>query len=262
RKISAAIADLEKIPVILPEGSTGDSSVPGEAEYQEGRERKQPGEEPTHPAVQEETRYPAKEREEPPKPVTEETAGPAVKPGPVYPEEETGRFPGEKEPEHTAENREIVREGGQPYYSSGGAVQAREEKGHEYPEGKSPGFPEGLDNETLGQLLMGRILSLHGVQAVSIFGRGRSLISVGNTDLDSLVLIAEDILDAAKEISTVIDTGSLLHLTLQIPAGNVIITPYFNEYLCVFTDPTVNLGQVRKILKEIPARPETRRSGT
>jgi len=113
-------------------------------------------------------------------------------------------------------------------------------------------LPSGLNLEDLAYLLLGRILRLPGVQAVSIFGRGKSVLSFGNVELDSLVVLAEDMLHAAKEISSVMRTGSFVHLTLQIPSGKVIVAPYFNEYLCILTSPGVNLGQIRKILKEIP----------
>lgn len=113
-------------------------------------------------------------------------------------------------------------------------------------------LPSGLDLEDLAYLLLGRILRLPGVQAVSIFGRGKSVLSIGNMELDSLVVLAEDMLHAAREISSVMRTGSFVHLTLQIPSGKVIVAPYFNEYLCILTSPGVNLGQIRKILKEIP----------
>jgi len=114
-------------------------------------------------------------------------------------------------------------------------------------------LPSGLDTENLAHLLLRRMLRLPGVQAVSIFGRGTSVLSIGKVELDSLVVLAEDMLEAAKEISTVMHTGPFVHLTLQIPAGKVIIAPYFNEYLCILTSPEVNLGQIRKILKDIPA---------
>jgi len=113
-------------------------------------------------------------------------------------------------------------------------------------------LPSGLDVENLAHLLLGRMLRLQGVQAVSIFGRGKSVLSIGDVELDSLVVLAEDMLHAAKDISSVMRTGAFVHLTLQIPAGKVIIAPYFNEYICILTSPGVNLGQIRKILKEIP----------
>ncbi len=259
RADSAVIADEKKIPVIVREETTTTSPVPPEADYQDRGRREQPGEKTKGPAVKGVAGHPVDEFVERSEPSTGETAGPAAGPGPEFPVKERGRSAGHEEPGYTLEDEETTR-GEQPGYPAGGEEQ--EEEAQVSPEGESRGYPEGLDSEILGHLLMGRILSLPGVQAVSIFGRGGSLLSVGTTDLDSLVLFAEDIFDAAKRIRAVIPTGPLLHLTLQIPAGNVIVTPYFNEYLCIFTDPKVNLGRVRKILKEIPARPDTRRNGT
>lgn len=123
-------------------------------------------------------------------------------------------------------------------------------------------LPSGLDVENLAQLLLGRMLRLQGVQAVSIFGRGKSVLSIGDVELDSLVVLAEDMLHAAKDISSVMRTGAFVHLTLQIPAGKVIIAPYFNEYICILTSPGVNLGQIRKILKEIPETGGPGRTGS
>lgn len=120
-------------------------------------------------------------------------------------------------------------------------------------------LPSGLDTVNLAHLLLGRMVRLPGVQAVSIFGRGTSVLSIGKVELDSLVVLAEDMLQAAKGISSVMRTGPFVHLTLQIPAGKVIIAPYFNEYLCILTTPDVNLGQIRKILKDIPSATDTGR---
>jgi predicted regulator of Ras-like GTPase activity (Roadblock/LC7/MglB family) len=111
----------------------------------------------------------------------------------------------------------------------------------------------GPDIEEVGKLLLGQIIKKKGVQAVSIFGRGTNVLSIGDVNLESLVILAEDMLQTAKNISSVIDTGSFVHLTLQIPGGTVIITPYYDEYLCILTTSGVNLGQIRKILRDIHA---------
>lgn len=274
REVVVESGGKEVVPVVLPDAPRGSVIVPEGAEYHKEERREIPGEEPKGPAGQELPVYPRKETEKPLERQEEGSKGPSGIIEPVYPEEEPWKsleqkgpeYPDEKiqrpleEEEPVSHDREKMASGeGEPVYL---VVDMPAPEESAYPEGELPGYPDGLDNETLGHLLMGRILRLPGVQAVSIFGRGRSLLSVGNADIDSLVLIAEDILEAAKGISTVINTGPLLHLTLQIPTGNLIITPYFNEYLCIFTGPKVNLGQVRKILKEIPARSETRRNGT
>ncbi|HVP94398.1 MAG TPA: hypothetical protein VMS89_04415 [Methanoregulaceae archaeon] len=105
----------------------------------------------------------------------------------------------------------------------------------------------------IGELLLGQIIGLPGVIAVSIFKRGMNILSIGDISLENLIDIAEDLIGSAKEVSSVMKTGPFVQMTLQIPAGNVIIAPYWDEYLCILTRPGINLGQIRKILRDIPA---------
>lgn len=166
---------------------------------------------------------------------------PHAEPGPLHRETEKEKPPG-------STGGAAVRAGGgsSPHKKPRESAQFAKDE-------KAVVLPSGLDTENLAHLLLGRMLRLPGVQAVSIFGKGSSVLSIGNVELDSLVILAEDMLEAAKEISSVMRTGPFVHLTLQIPAGKVIIAPYFNEYLCILTSPEVNLGQIRKILKDIPS---------
>jgi len=110
----------------------------------------------------------------------------------------------------------------------------------------------------VGELLLGQILSLSGVIAVSIFKRGMNVLSIGDMSLENLIDVAEDLIESAREVSTVMRTGPFVQMTLQIPAGNIIIAPYWDEYLCILTDPGVNIGQIRKILREIPTGNKSR----
>lgn len=114
-------------------------------------------------------------------------------------------------------------------------------------------YPNGLDTDVIAQLLLGKILRLPHVQALTIFGKGTPVLSMGDINLEPVVVFADDILQVTRDISSVMETGPFLHYTLQVPSGNIIIAPYFDEYLCILTDPKINLGVVRKILKEIPA---------
>lgn len=105
----------------------------------------------------------------------------------------------------------------------------------------------------VGELLLGQIVGLPGVVAVSIFKQGMNILSIGDISLEGLIDDAEDLIGSAKEVSSVIRTGPFVQMTLQIPSGNVIIAPYWDEYLCILTRSGVNLGQIRKILRDIPA---------
>jgi hypothetical protein len=40
-------------------------------------------------------------------------------------------------------------------------------------------------------------------------------------------------------------------MTLQIPEGNVIVAPYEEYYLCLLTTRTINIGHIRRILRDL-----------
>jgi hypothetical protein len=104
----------------------------------------------------------------------------------------------------------------------------------------------------VGDLILGQIINLPGVLAVTIFRRGLNVLSIGEIDPDNLVDVAEDLINSAKGLSSVMRTGPFIQVTLQIPAGNIIIAPYYDEYVCILTSPGINLGQIRKIIRELP----------
>jgi hypothetical protein len=106
-----------------------------------------------------------------------------------------------------------------------------------------------------GELLLGQIINLPGVIAVSIFNRRMNILSIGDINLEYLVDVAEDLIESVKGIIPILKTGPFIQMTLQIPAGNLIIAPYWDEYLCILTNQEINLGQIRKILRDIPAGP-------
>jgi hypothetical protein len=121
---------------------------------------------------------------------------------------------------------------------------------------KPPPVSFASDDEVVanvGELLLGQIIGLPGVIAVSIFKRGMNVLSIGDISLENLIEVAEDLIGSAREVSSVMRTGPFVQMTLQIPAGNIIIAPYWDEYLCILTNQEINLGQIRKILREIPA---------
>jgi hypothetical protein len=47
------------------------------------------------------------------------------------------------------------------------------------------------------------------------------------------------------------DWGSFVHMTLQIPGANVIIGSYRDYHLCLLTTQTINIGHVRRILRDL-----------
>ncbi|WAC04255.1 MAG: roadblock/LC7 domain-containing protein [Methanoregula sp.] len=114
-------------------------------------------------------------------------------------------------------------------------------------------LPE-TDMRMIAQIMLGRIKTLQGVIAVLIFNKDMKLVSIGDVNLESLVAAAEDMLMTVGQLDSIMEWGSFVQMTLQIPGGNVIIAPFFDEYLCILTSPDINLGQVRRILREIKAQ--------
>lgn len=113
----------------------------------------------------------------------------------------------------------------------------------------------------VGDLILGQIINLPGVLAVTIFRRGLNVLSIGDIDPENLVDVAEDLINSAKGLSSVMRTGPFIQVTLQIPAGNIIIAPYYDEYVCILTSPGINLGQIRKIIRELPGIETTEETG-
>lgn len=105
----------------------------------------------------------------------------------------------------------------------------------------------------VGELLLGQLIGIPGVLAVSLFNRDMHLLSLGEVNLEHLVDAAEDLMYGAREVSSLGEMGPFVQMTLQLPSGNVIIAPYWDDYLCILTSPDINLGQIRKIVRHIPS---------
>jgi predicted regulator of Ras-like GTPase activity (Roadblock/LC7/MglB family) len=58
-------------------------------------------------------------------------------------------------------------------------------------------------------------------------------------------------LGTMAKITPLLEWGSFVHITLQIPEGNVIVAPYGEYYLCLLTTRTINIGHIRRILRDI-----------
>jgi predicted regulator of Ras-like GTPase activity (Roadblock/LC7/MglB family) len=114
-------------------------------------------------------------------------------------------------------------------------------------------YPE-TDFQEIARILLGRIKAVHGVIAVMVFNKDTHLISIGDVNLDKLVSSAEDMLMTVNQLDSVMQWGSFVQMTIQVPTGNVIVSPFFDEYLCILTSPEINLGRIRRILREIKAQ--------
>jgi hypothetical protein len=70
---------------------------------------------------------------------------------------------------------------------------------------------------------------------------------MGDVEIDPLLKIARSMLGTTRKITPLLEWGSFVHITLQIPEGNVIIAPYGDYHLCLLPTRTINIGHIRRI---------------
>ena len=74
---------------------------------------------------------------------------------------------------------------------------------------------------------------------------------MGDADNEAMVKIAQTMLGTSKKITPLLTWGPFVHMTIQIPSGNMIIAPYHDNYLCLLTTRTINIGHIRRILRDL-----------
>jgi predicted regulator of Ras-like GTPase activity (Roadblock/LC7/MglB family) len=99
--------------------------------------------------------------------------------------------------------------------------------------------------------IISQIRDLNGIVAISVFNDKRTVIMMGDADSEVLLKIARKMLETAKKMTPRLTWGPFVHMTIQIPAGNMIIAPYHDNYLCLLTTRTINIGHIRRILRDL-----------
>ena len=99
--------------------------------------------------------------------------------------------------------------------------------------------------------ILSQIREIDGVVAISVFNDTRIVLMVGDSDSETLLKIARTMLETAKKITPRITWGPFIHMTIEIPAGNMIIAPYHDNYVCLLTTRTINIGHIRRILRDL-----------
>jgi hypothetical protein len=99
--------------------------------------------------------------------------------------------------------------------------------------------------------IIGQIKKLNGIVAISVFNDDRNILLMGDVEIEPLLKIARSMLATTSTITPQLDWGSFVHMTLQIPEGNVIIAPYHENHLCILTTRTINIGHIRRILRDL-----------
>jgi len=117
-------------------------------------------------------------------------------------------------------------------------------------EGRSGGAPSAQDPG-----LLGVVLQQPGVTAVACFADGLCISSAGRIDADYTVAFAEDLLRWSCGLQSAPPaSGEFMQMTIFYRGGNVIIAPWGDEYLCIFTTPEVQFGQIRRMIRELQSR--------
>jgi hypothetical protein len=99
--------------------------------------------------------------------------------------------------------------------------------------------------------IIGQIKKLNGIVAISVFDDDRNILLMGDVEIEPLLNVARAMLATTNRITPHLDWGSFVHMTLQIPEGNVIIAPYHENHLCILTTRTINIGHIRRILRDL-----------
>jgi predicted regulator of Ras-like GTPase activity (Roadblock/LC7/MglB family) len=102
--------------------------------------------------------------------------------------------------------------------------------------------------------IISQIKNLNGIVAISVFNNKRNVIMMGDADSEPLLKIARNMLATAKKITPLLNWGPFIHMTIQIPEGNMIIAPYHDNYICLLTTRTINIGHIRRILRDLQQR--------
>jgi predicted regulator of Ras-like GTPase activity (Roadblock/LC7/MglB family) len=111
--------------------------------------------------------------------------------------------------------------------------------------------PQPVVNDDPEVTLLSQIRDLDGIVALAVFNDNRTVIMMGDADGEVLVTIARKMLETAKKMTPRLPWGPFVHMTIQIPAGNMIIAPYQDNYLCLLTTRTINIGHIRRILRDL-----------
>jgi hypothetical protein len=109
--------------------------------------------------------------------------------------------------------------------------------------------PESRDEPDVS--VISQIGELEGIVALSVFNEKHTVVMMGDADSEVLLNIGRKMLETARNITPRLSWGPFVHMTIQIPAGNMIIAPYHDHYLCMLTTRAINIGHIRRILRDL-----------
>jgi predicted regulator of Ras-like GTPase activity (Roadblock/LC7/MglB family) len=99
--------------------------------------------------------------------------------------------------------------------------------------------------------ILSQIRNLNGIVALAVFNDTGTVITMSDEDSEAMVKIARTMLVTAGKMTPRLPWGPFVHMTIQIPSGNMIIAPYHDNYLCLLTTRAINIGHIRRILRDL-----------
>ena len=103
----------------------------------------------------------------------------------------------------------------------------------------------------LDERMIQKLLKQPGVIAVSTFFEGFAVQSAGRADFEQVAANAEDLFRAGTKIAREIDIGPLNQIILETGKGKLVIAPYGDLNVCIFTESDANLGLIRVAIKSM-----------
>jgi len=168
-------------------------------------------------------------------------------------EEQPGEIITETLPEH-AVPPPVPGEAGEPAAPSGEAeIRAPKTPRRKVEITRVPKRPEKPLREPplIDERMIQKILKQPGVIAVSTFFEGFAVQSAGRADFEQVAANAEDLFRAGKKIAREIDIGPLNQIILETGKGKLVIAPYGDLNVCIFTEPDANLGLIRVAIRSM-----------
>jgi predicted regulator of Ras-like GTPase activity (Roadblock/LC7/MglB family) len=95
------------------------------------------------------------------------------------------------------------------------------------------------------------ILQQPGVMAISVFFEGFPVQSFGNADFDQIAAMAEDLLRAGRKMIANMRLGQFEQILIETTEKKIIIAPFGDLFLCLYTAPEANLGLIRLALHSL-----------
>jgi len=117
-------------------------------------------------------------------------------------------------------------------------------------ERKEPEQVPPLGEEPVRELVSRLERSGEVISAALLNEKGNRIL-FGKDEIGSGLNIAEGMLATIRKITPFTELGSFVHMTFQTPERNIVVAPFQKSCLFFMTSRKINIGRIRRILREI-----------